>query len=80
MALGAVLNVAWINWDAASAGYVPAQTSVGVWSEFVLLIAMTAAGLFTGFEIVRRIGLKLWTRKTPPQGAAGLSQTRSDRA
>ena len=70
-----------------SAGYFLAQTSVGVWSEFVLLTAITVAGSFAGFEIVRRIGvlrplfgLKPRTRKTPPRAAAGLSQTESEKA
>ncbi len=70
-----------------SAGYYLAQTGLGVWSESTLLLMITFAGSFAGFEIVRRIGvlrplfgLKPRTRKTPPQAAAGLSRTESDRA
>jgi hypothetical protein len=70
-----------------SAGYYLAQTWIGVWSEFTLLTALTLAGSFAGFEIVRRVpvlrplfGLKPRARKTPPQAAAGLSQTTGDKA
>jgi len=67
------------------AGYALTGRGLGVWGEFALLLAITVAGCFAGFELVRRIaplrpffGLKLDRpiRSAPP-GARPRSALRA---
>lgn len=60
-----------------TAGYWMAQQGWGVWTEFAVLTAVTAAGCLIGFEMIRRVpflrpvfGLKRGSKRPDPASAA----------